>query len=174
MVQDGGSDDRDTAPAILSNPSPQDVSTGRWLPNQPAPISASALFQGSSGNVLHNSPANAANRDIWNIGNLHLHPQQPVSTLSYILSTFTDMLTRTAVTLGSPQGATRTIAAPNPPAATPNLPVADRAVFASETGDGQPALAESLRTGTVEIVSCAAVTVSARDTHWPPDVVRRP
>ncbi|KAH6880879.1 hypothetical protein BKA70DRAFT_1447089 [Coprinopsis sp. MPI-PUGE-AT-0042] len=62
-------------PLPQSKPSPK-APEGE-LPNKPAPIPASAatvgLFQGGSGNGLNNSIANAANRDVWNLSNVHIH-----------------------------------------------------------------------------------------------------
>ncbi|KAH6880875.1 hypothetical protein BKA70DRAFT_1343118 [Coprinopsis sp. MPI-PUGE-AT-0042] len=103
-----------------------------------SPTATVGLFQGSSGNALTNSAANAAHRDIWNVGNVHIYPshalhagqglsslpQQPLSIFSYILSTFTTLVARTAVTLGSPQyGAPYATMLPNP-SATPSFDVA--------------------------------------------------
>ncbi|KAH6880896.1 hypothetical protein BKA70DRAFT_1411665 [Coprinopsis sp. MPI-PUGE-AT-0042] len=142
MAEDGGTTDRENA--LLRS----------WPTATPAPIPASTvgLFQGSSGNALNNSTANAANRDIWNVGNVHFHlpPShvgqglssllQPLTMFSYIFSTFTGLIPRTAVTVGSPQERVPDTTTPSdPPAATPGLATAlpDPTVSDAESGDAQ-------------------------------------
>ncbi|KAH6887266.1 hypothetical protein BKA70DRAFT_1333411 [Coprinopsis sp. MPI-PUGE-AT-0042] len=48
------------------------------------PTSNARLFQGGSNNALNNSTASMANRDIWNLSNVHIHLPHASPTPLYI------------------------------------------------------------------------------------------
>ncbi|KAH6912112.1 hypothetical protein BKA70DRAFT_826009 [Coprinopsis sp. MPI-PUGE-AT-0042] len=159
----------------LSGPSPGDPTLGnQWLPNQSAPIlpSSAGLFQGSSGNALSNSTANVATHgDILNVGTVNIHlpqpshagqgpsslpqsEQQPFSRFSYILSTITDLATRTAVTLGSPTPGAPYPRMPSNPLGTPGFAAVyppDTTVLGSENNHTYTSESITIESGDFEI-----------------------
>ncbi|KAH6913518.1 hypothetical protein BKA70DRAFT_1421785 [Coprinopsis sp. MPI-PUGE-AT-0042] len=167
--------------------------TQMTTPNTPSasiPTSNARLFQGGSDNALNNSTASMANRDIWNLSNVHIHlphalhdgqgptslPQllrQPLSIFSYVLSTFATLIPHTSVTVDSQQyEAPYTMAPSNPPTVPPNVPTSsypDLNVSSSEnngtwTTEGIPSqAAEAVTTtfGTIEIALLDDLDMSA-------------
>ncbi|KAH6880931.1 hypothetical protein BKA70DRAFT_173854 [Coprinopsis sp. MPI-PUGE-AT-0042] len=181
-----------------------------WLPTQIStpsttsaaiPTSTAGLFQGGSDNALHNSTASTANRDVWNLSNVHIHlphglhsgqgptslPQllrQPLSVFSYVLSTFATLIPHTTVTVDSQQyEAPCTMVPSNLPAVPPSVPVSacpDPNVFGSENNNARAAEGISSQTagavttafGNVEITLLDDLDMSAR--HQPRGWYRSP
>lgn len=167
-------------PQIYSpSPSPR---PGRTISAPISPSSAS-LFQDGSENSIVGSTANLANRDVLSIGSIHFHPpgaphaghgpsalpqllQQPLSIISYILSTFAILAPHTTVTPYSPEHeAPRTLtpASPGHPVSTQTADRSDLPVLGSETESAQRTgedpshtVQEDVETeyGSLEIVGC--------------------
>ncbi|KAH6913521.1 hypothetical protein BKA70DRAFT_1525895 [Coprinopsis sp. MPI-PUGE-AT-0042] len=196
-----------------TNPNPHQPFHGVWPPLEHPPLlptqmitqsttsavipaSNAGLFQGGSDNALHNSTASMANRDMWNLSNVHIHlphashggqgspslPQllrQPLSIFSYVLSTFATLVPHTAVTLDSQQyEAPYTIMPSNPPAVPSSCP--DPNVSSSENNntratEGIPSRADGVVTtefGNVEITLLDDLDMSTR--HQPRGWYRSP
>ncbi|KAH6913523.1 hypothetical protein BKA70DRAFT_1558832 [Coprinopsis sp. MPI-PUGE-AT-0042] len=195
---------------LNTNPNPHQPFHGRppqhppWLPTQMStrsttsaviPASTAGLFQGGSDNALHNSTASMANRDMWNLSNVHIHlphashggqgspslPQllrQPFSIFSYVLSIFATLIPHTAVTLDSQQYEAPYTIMPS----DPSLPANSRPdpnVLGSESdgtlaADAIPSQAEAVSTefGNLEITLLDDLDMSAR--HQPRAWYRSP
>jgi hypothetical protein len=181
MSQSADAGDHEQARRFGSSPKDQTSPPGPWMSKESAPIATSTvgLFQGSSGNALNDSTANAANRDIWNVSNMHIHLPQPrpagqnpsfatppqserqsLSTFSYILSTFTSLVTRTAVTLTAQEHGMLASTMPAKPTSAPS-----EACSEDQTDFGSDNLhaSENIKTesGDLEIVSTPALIPSS-------------